>query len=202
MLTTRVRDEAGMTLIELLVVMAILGVVGMVAMWGMINGMRTTERVDQRVEALTELQRNAERVTREIRGGLTSHTSPHPPGCVVMTLGDYDTQFVVQRATERLRFTWSLPAASTTLTQSVARWDASTTTWVPVSSAPISSHLQNRTDTVPVFTYLDADGDATTDVADVRKVRLQLRRTIPGQSAVEVDTTVALRNGGLPCPSV
>lgn len=203
MLSRRLRaDEDGLTLIELLVVMVILGIVGTVAMMGMINGMQATDRVDRRVEALTELQRNAERITRELRGGLTSHGAPADDGCVVMPLNDYDTQLAIQRTAERLRFSWSLPTGSSTLTESVARWDAATSSWVAVSSRPITTGLQNRADGVPVFTYLDRDGDPTTTVADVRKVRLLLRRTIPKQSPVELTTTVALRNGGLSCPSV
>lgn len=193
--------EEGLTLIELLVVMVILGIVGTVATTGMINGMRTTDRVDRRVEALTELQRNAERITRELRGGITSYSTPTPPGCVVMPLNAYDTQIVVQRSTQRLRFAWSLPSGSTTLSQTVSRWDPATSAWVTVSTTPISRSVGNRNAAVPVpvFRYLDARGATTTAVADVRQIRLSLVRQIPGQAAVEFETTVALRNGGLAC---
>lgn len=66
----RMRDggEVGFTLIEMLVVLLLTSVVGTVAMQGMITGMRVTQRQSSRVEALNEVKKSFERVTRDIRG--------------------------------------------------------------------------------------------------------------------------------------
>lgn len=60
--------DEGFTLIELLVVCTLTVVVGAIAANAMITGMATTQRQSSRTEALNEVKKTFERVTRDVRG--------------------------------------------------------------------------------------------------------------------------------------
>jgi prepilin-type N-terminal cleavage/methylation domain-containing protein len=62
-----VRNEDGFTAMELLIVMALMAVIGAVAVSGMVQGIRTTDHGQDRVEALAQTQTGIERLSRELR---------------------------------------------------------------------------------------------------------------------------------------
>lgn len=60
-------NQAGFTLVELLVAMLLLGVVGGVVLRSVVQSMRLTSETTERTNALTDIQRGLERVSRQIR---------------------------------------------------------------------------------------------------------------------------------------
>lgn len=60
-------DERGFTLIELLVAVSLMGVVGAVTVGGVVRSLQVTTVASARVEAMTDLQRVQERITRAVR---------------------------------------------------------------------------------------------------------------------------------------
>lgn len=201
--------DEGLTLVELMIVVLILGVVGGITVTGLVRGMQTTDRIEARVEAFTDLQRAAERVARDLRRGVWDDTSVTPvpspaTGCSFISLDPSDVTLVVFDGTDRFRHRYQL--VGNELRLDVDQFAGGT--WTNVSDATVISDLDNAATGDPVFTYLDsggddllADGVQGSDRAAVRKFRLTLVRQVRDQPAVDLQTTVAARNGGLPCPA-
>jgi prepilin-type N-terminal cleavage/methylation domain-containing protein len=179
------RDEGGFTLVELLVVLVLLGVVGGIVASGLTTAMRSTRQTQARIDAMAELQRGAERISRELRAACP----------VVGILDPHEVTAAIQRDGERLRHTYRFDAATGILSQTVARDDAGTWTTV-VDGRPL---VQDLLDPTATFTYLDLDEDPAALARDVRTVRLVMRRDLPEQGPIEVETLVSLRNGGRSC---
>lgn len=175
--------EAGASLVELLVVLVLVSVVGTIAVNGLVTAMRVSRQTEARVQAAAELQRATERITRDVRAA-----------CPMEVLAADELVGVVHPDTGAAR-------------RAIYRYDAATQTLVSataVATGPIvpTGEMVVMTDVEPdgaLFTYLDAAGDPVTAAADVRTVRVALRRDLPEQDPVEIETTVALRNGGRAC---
>jgi prepilin-type N-terminal cleavage/methylation domain-containing protein len=179
------RDESAFTLVELLVVLVLMGVVGGIVTNGLTTAMRTTRETQTRIDAMAELQRGAERISRELRAACP----------IVGTLAPHAVTAAIQRDGERLRHTYRFDAATGILSQDVVRDDAGTWTTV-LDGHPL---VQDLLDTGATFTYLDVDAEAAALARDVRTIRLVMRRDLPEQGPIEVETTVSLRNGGRSC---
>lgn len=220
-------DEGGFTLVELLVVVLILGVVGAFTLTALVQGMDTSDRVTARVETLTNLEMAAQRLSREVRRGtwvaayedMTSATSPissTPRECVLpatgasvsdATLKSDDLSLVSLQ--EGVRYRTRLLLQGSTLTMDVDRWVDSSTGWVDHSDQILATGLTNADHTIPLFTYLEADGTeivpgggtfGTPEIERVEKVRIRFRADSRGTDPIEVQTVVAPRNGGSTCP--
>jgi type II secretory pathway pseudopilin PulG len=212
LLTPTLREEArrddGLGLVELLVVVLVLGVIGAMTITSLVRGMRTTDRVEARIQASTDLQRAAERVARDLRRGVWTDISltplPSPPaGCTYVSLDGDELTLIVFDGIERFRHTYT--HVDGTLTLDVDRWSSGA--WADVSTTTVIDGLQNATAGEDVFSFLDRnggdlleDGLDPTDHADVRNFRLTLVGTVRDQPAMTLNTTVAARNGGIPCP--
>lgn len=203
------RREDGLGLVELMIAILIMGVVGGITVTGLVRGMQTTERVDARIQTSTELQKVAERVARDLRRGVWTDTSLTPPpttppaGCTFLSLDPNELTLIVFDGTDRYRHRYVLTGQ--TLTLDVDQWVASA--WADVSNQVVTTGLTNIARGVPLFTYLDreavdvlADGLQGSDHASVRSFRLNLVGAVNGQPDIPLSTTVAARNGGLPCP--
>jgi prepilin-type N-terminal cleavage/methylation domain-containing protein len=179
------RSEAGFTLIELLVVVMILGVVGSIVTTGLVQSMQNTRQTQARVQAMAELQRAAERVSRELRAACP----------IVGTLDDNAVTAAIQRDGEQLRHTYRFEGGD--LLQDVQRREGGN--WVTdVSGRSLVTDLSPPED--GTFEYRGS-GDSEAPLArDVRTIRMTFVRALPeGVGPVEVQTLVSLRNGGSSC---
>jgi prepilin-type N-terminal cleavage/methylation domain-containing protein len=179
------RAEAGFTLVELLVVLLLVGVVGSIVTSGLITAMTSTRQTQARIDAMAELQRGAERISRELRAACP----------IIGTLDPHAVTAAIRRDGERLRHTYQFDIGTGILSQDVTRYDAGSWT-TTVSGRPLVQDLVNADAT---FTYLDIDGETAVLPRDVRTVRLTMRRDLPEQGPIEVETLVSLRNGGRSC---
>jgi type II secretory pathway pseudopilin PulG len=204
------RDESGIGLVELLVVILIMGVVGGMTVTSLVQGMRTSSRVDARIQTSTDLQRAAERVARDLRRGVWTDISmvtppAEPDGCTYVSLEPDDLTLIVFDGSDRYRHVYT--HASGALSLDIDQWVAGA--WADVSDQVVIDGLNNATAAtpVPVFSFLDRDGvdllDDGLDASDrssVRNFRLTLVGTVTDQPDITLSTTVAARNGGLTCP--
>lgn len=181
--------EAGFTLVELLVVMALMLIVGAVVVNGIVSGLRASERGRARVEALTDLELAAERMARDLRFadpvGAASATQ-----VIVNVLRDDAGSLV------RHRVTFTVDAATGTITETRATYDP------PSAVAPTSTTTRevigDLDPATTVFAFGKADGQAwvpgTDELSDLAEIRLDLRRELPDQDPIEVETSVFVRN--------
>lgn len=179
----RTGSEAGASLVELLVVVVLIGVVGTIAVNGLVTSMRVSRQTEARVQAYAELQRAAERISRDLRAVCPLEVLEPARVVGVVHPGDGTAQRVIYRYDAG---THSLRSAKEAATG-------------PVGSPPETTVMVDVEPAGDLFTYLDDAGTATTVAADVRTVQISLRRALPEQDPVQVETLVALRNGGRSC---
>lgn len=189
---TRIReDEQGVSLVELLVVVAITVVVGLVVTSGMSSAVRATTQTQRRIDALTDLQRAVARVGREVRAARPLCSASNATRIVA----------VVDRGTERHRYTYEIVTASGATTLRETREIVSGTGSAScTASAASTRQVTAATDVVSatIFTYHTSTGAATTDATAAAEVAITLRRAITSQQPLRVDTRVSVRNLGLP----
>ena len=185
-LRARLGHEGGATLVEMLVIVILMGVVGSIVTNSLVLAMRTTMRSQDRSYSLAELQKGAERLSREIRSG-----TPVALSASTATLD-------VIRNGQRHRLTYTITAGGV-LQQTKQIWNSS-------ASNP-SLIAANSTVTTPVvtdlvvaapFTYFDREGTAIATPAapysTVDRVVVTLQRQLDGQPAIRIDSGVELRN--------
>lgn len=181
------RDDAGFSLIELIVVMGIMLVVGAVVISGIVSGLRATARGQARVEALTDLERAAERMARDLR--FADPVDGATPTQVIVNVLRDDTGTQV-----RHRVTYAVAVG--TITETRAIYDP------PSAAAPTTTRTSTVIDgldpATPVFVFSDADGQVwvpgTDPLDDLAEIQLDLRRELPDQDPIEVETSVFVRN--------
>lgn len=180
-------DETGFTLVELLVVMALMLIVGGVVLNGIVSGLSAAERGRQRVIALTDLERAAERMARDLRFADPVDAASGTSVTVNVLRDDAGSQVrhrvtytVAGDAITEMRAIYDPPSAavagSTTTREVIADLDAGTT----------------------VFAFFKADGQPWTSGTDapgeLAEIQLDLRRELPQQDPIEVETSVFVRN--------
>jgi prepilin-type N-terminal cleavage/methylation domain-containing protein len=182
MSVTDSRREDGFTLVELLVVILLLGVVGSVVTAGLVSAMGHTRDSQERIHAMAELQRSAERITREMRAA-----------CPVMAIDDDDVTVAIQRGGETVYHQFYRDADDRLRHAVKENSDDA-----PDGGNVLITDLPD--DGEALFTFLGDSGAVVTDARDVRIVRMSLRSELPAQDhTVEVETTTSLRNGGRSC---
>lgn len=202
-------SEAGFSLIELLVVVAILGVVGGITLTGLVQGMSTSARADQRIHTYTELERASERITRDLRRAVWTDisiapTTAPPPGCTFLDLSPDAITLIVLDGSTRYRHRYQLVGGQLNLTTET--WTNGA--WANASTVPVIGQIVNGTSANPIFSYLAADGTdliasdgfQEADRGRVRKFKLRLVADVSQQGPVALETLVGARNGGSPCP--
>ena len=179
--------EAGFTLVELLVVMALMLIVGSVVVNGIVSGLRAAERGRVRVEALTDLELAAERMARDLRFA-DPVDGASATQVIVNVLRDDAGTLVRHRVT--------FDVAGGTITETRAVYDPpSSATATSMTVREVISDLDPAT---TVFAFAKADGQpwapVTDELFDLAEIRLDLRRELPDQDPIEVETSVFVRN--------
>jgi prepilin-type N-terminal cleavage/methylation domain-containing protein len=207
MLTRLRNDQSGVTLIELLVVVIILGVVGGVAMSGIVTGLQATRRGEARVAALNDLQKGIERVGRELRSAeeLRFEAGSDPSAVVIAQ---------IVRGGERHRFRYylsELPDGSAELREDVRR-ETLAGALVSTSDGLFIADIANHETGQPLFTYyttnpvtgqlleINCDPSASAclqEHATATQVRLTLERLLPEQDPIRVETVLNIRSARL-----
>lgn len=179
-------DEAGFALVELLVVMALMLIVGGIVVNGIVAGLRASERGRQRVVALTDLERAAERMARDLR-----FADP-----VDAATGTTVTVNVLRDAGTQVRHRVTYTVAAGTINETRAVYDPpSASTPSSTTSREVIADLDPAT---TVFGFEKADGQpwvsGTDPTSDLAEIQLDLRRELPDQAPIELETSVFVRN--------
>lgn len=187
MLTPRRRpgrsdDERGFTMVELLVVMLIMGVIGAFTMTSLVEGLRTSNDADRRIQAMTDLQQAGQRVSRELRMACSVETAA--ADVVVLDL-----------LRDGTRYRYRIEADAAGVLQADIDTVAADGTTTDHRVDRIAEDITNG-DTL--FAYFDANGVSTTVASQVRDVTLTLQRQAPDE-VLEWTADLHLRNGGLSC---
>lgn len=177
------RSSDGFSLIELLVALLIAGVVGGVAVSGIVGGLHQTARTQDRIDAFSELQITVERMSREVRAA-DPITDATPDRMEVQ----------VRRDGGCFRFVYELAGDELQVRRDVSADDCATFT--PGASTPMVSDVINPGGR-PLFTYQTSDGAPTTSLEDISTVNMEIVRDLRDQQPVAVSTVVNVRNAGI-----
>lgn len=177
----------GFTSVELLVVMGIMLAVSVVVLSSLVAGLRATARGQARVEALTDLERAAERMARDLRFADPIDAATNTQ-VIVNVLRDEGGNPV------RHRVTYDVGAG--TIAETRAVYDPPDAA-VPTSTAT-TTVIGDLDPGATVFSFAKADGQAwiagTDALTDLAEIRLDLRRQLPDQNPMELETSVFVRN--------
>lgn len=182
-----VDDDGGFTIVELLVVVVLLTLVGGVVVSGIVAGLRATERGQARVEALTDLERAAERMARDLR--FADPVDAATTGQVIVNVlrDDAGTQV-------RHRVTYTVAGGTITETREIFNPPTAAT----ATSTATTEVIADLDPATTVFAFATADGQAwvpgTDALGDLAEIALDLRRELPDQDPIEVETSVFVRN--------
>jgi prepilin-type N-terminal cleavage/methylation domain-containing protein len=208
-LRERAGDEEGFSLIELLVVVTLLSIIGGALVSGLTAGYRTTVVVDNRVQAVTDLQRALEYVGRNVRvADSVGNGAIRPSTSTQLDLDVYQDD--AAGSLTRVRFTYTLvPSVEFSglvrLRETRAVWNDPESAAAGYQPAATRFLVDGVDPLIPMFAYFDEEGSpmasvTATNAQDVTEVVLTVdRRTRDPRNperSVEVTTRVALRNAG------
>ena len=188
------QDDGGFTLIEILVVMMLIGVVAAVTASITSQGMTATRDTQKRVALSQDLQRETERIARDLRVADTLRATS--ASSVVLDL---------YRGGRCVRRSYTVAGSQLTVgSVTFAAWPCPAYP-TPGSAVPVSTEtgvlLSSLSPAAPPFlTYTDAGSQPliTPVPALVRSVSVTLSTTKPGSAApLTLSTTVGVRNAAL-----
>lgn len=196
-LRQRLADDAGVSLVELLIAVVLMAVIGGAVTTSLVQGMQLTMSTQNRFDALADLQKSVDRITRELRAA-----DP-----IVRANSNDDTAVVEvyrdQAFAEKLRYTFYFCQADKVVKvrREVLPAGAPTTPSCASADPTLLTNVTRGTridgTTIPVFQYLRADGvtPEPTDSAKVYRLVVTVKRAVVHQSDdVQVQTEVRLRN--------
>lgn len=167
MLTPSESREQGFTLIELMVVIAILSVIGGVVVASVVRALEVTTQANERTNALTDIERGLERVTRQIRVADPLLIDPDKQ-CDSLSLSatECETQ-VLQRRLDALSYAnnqlvqnsyyLDTSSPSVELQQDVTITDPDTGNIVADSTGQFIADIANLKTGTPLFRFLAPD---------------------------------------------
>ena len=195
----RLDDERGVSLVELLVVILLMSVIGGAATTSLVRSMKVSAATQTRFDALGDLQKSVDRMTRELRAAAPQVVGGAP---VVVAEEDRIVVDVFREGFSQIRrFTYVYCPAQ-------RRIHAGTEGPTPVPSG-IPLDVNCATTTLPiliedvtnpaagagsVFEYRDRNGAVTLDRTRVKTIRVTVKRDLPDQQPITVETMVRLRN--------
>jgi prepilin-type N-terminal cleavage/methylation domain-containing protein len=171
-MTRRLRGEGGFTLVETLVTMAIMGIVMTVFGQVLLTSSKTSNRVEEQATLQNEVRVVVDQLTTDLRqatnAGGTSPVEAVSSTSLTFVSPDRQTPFHLRRISYRLQ-NGQLQRSSSVST------DTDGWPWVwPAAPATYFPMIDSVTGT-SVFTFYDANGNATTDPTTVRSARISLR---------------------------
>lgn len=186
--TSKPTGEGGFTLAELLVVMAIMTVIGAMTTSLVVSSLRSTKQTQSRVAASQDVQREVERVARDLR--VADPIRVAAPNRTVLDL---------YREGRCVRRTYELAAGSLTVSSTTyPSWAACAsypTTGGAVSGQTLLRDVVNGAQ--PMFSYRGVSGSlpASFQPRQVAQVTLSLTHLAPGAAgSATLSTTVGVRN--------
>ena len=206
-------DERGVSLIELLVVVVLMSAIGGVVTTSLVKGMQVSASTQSRFDALADLQKSVDRMTRELRAAapLAVGGAPvlvaEPHRVAVYSFRTDDTTATPTAFGERRRFTYRYCPTQQTLLARVEGPTPAPSGAVPglscgaSTSILISDVANGAYDPAvagsAVFTYYDSNGTLLPQpvvLASVQRIRVVVTRALPNQDPITVETMVRLRN--------
>lgn len=194
-LRARLAQEQGVSLVELLVVIVLMSVIGGAATTSLVRSMKVSAATQTRFDALADLQKSVDRMTRELRAAAPLVVGGAPvvvaePNRVVVNVFRNNfseiRRFTYLYCPAQQRIHVRTEGPSPAPSGAPAAMDCSTTT------APIL--IEDVNNTGAVFQYFTAAGVATTVPSQVRTIRVNVRRALPDQAPITVETRVRVRN--------
>lgn len=202
-------EDAGFTLVEALTTFILIGIVGGMMATGIASGARSTATVEDQVRATAKLRTAVERLARELRTA-----DPIELG----TAGPQRLQVRIVRNDVCRRFAYNLvgadllqyvqaplspapaPLGSRTV---VGACTSPAAAWPLPAGTPATVLAPQLSTTAPIFTYYDAagavmafgGGGPTLSEKNIVRIRITLRRELPGRKPIQVSTDVQVRNG-------
>lgn len=205
-------DERGVSLVELLVVIVLMGVIGGIGTTSMVRGMKVSAATQSRFDALADLQRSVERMTRELRAAAPTQVGGAP--VLVAEANRVSVAVWRNNFTEQYRFTYQYCPTQQTL---LVRREGPLATPPTPGTGP-TLNCVTPTDPIlitrvsnqppapgqPMFRYFVRDPltgletatpTITPTLSLVRKIEVNVWRSMPDQTTpIKVRTMVRLRN--------
>jgi prepilin-type N-terminal cleavage/methylation domain-containing protein len=167
----RLREDGGFTLVETLVTMAIMGIVMTVFVQLLVTSSTTSNRVEEQATLQNEVRVVVDRLTMDLRqatnAGGTSAVEAVSSTSVTFDSPDRLTPFHLQRISYRL-------ADGQIERSSLVSTDNDGWPWVWPATPATFFPLIGSVTSPGIFTFYDADGNATTDPTAVRSARISL----------------------------
>ena len=196
MLRKRLNDEGGVSLIELLVVILLMTIIGGVGTTTLVRSMRVSASTQTRFDALADLQRSVDRMTRELRAAAPLQMGGAP---VVVAEADRVVVNVFRNNfTEQRRFTYQFCPTQQRLHARVEgptpAPPGGTPGTISCSSNAVPVLIEDVNNAGAMFEYFNSAGAATTVPSQIKTIRVTVRRALAGQPPITVTTMVRLRN--------
>ena len=215
----KLADERGISMVEVLVVMVLIGIVGSVTTTSLVRGMQASASTQSRFDALAELQKSVDRVTRELRAAAPVQVAAADRAVVVVYRNNFTEQvrytYQLCGADDRLHVRKEGPFQTPDLPAKVAPEFVAPA--APISCATTVPPLIDRVTNTgvgaqAVFQYFPGTVTVTEATADalalpapvnpsqVRQIRVRIVRSLPpgpgsaAQNPIAVSTFVRLRN--------
>ena len=212
MIRARLADDSGVSLVELLVVIVLMGVIGGIGTTSMVRGMKVSAATQSRFDALADLQRSVDRMTRELRAAAPTQVGGAP---VLLAQANRISVAVWRNNfTEQYRFTYQYCPDQQTL---LVRREGPLATPPTPGTGPLLNcvtptdpilitGISNNTPAPgqPMFRYFVRDPATglesptptlTPTLSLVRKVEVNVWRSMPDLTTpIKVTTMVRLRN--------
>jgi prepilin-type N-terminal cleavage/methylation domain-containing protein len=167
----RLRGEGGFTLVETLVTMAIMGIVMTVFGQVLVTSTKTSNRVEEQATLQNEVRYVVDQLTMDLRqatnAGGTSPVVALSSTSLTFDSPDRLTPFHLRRISYRL-------VNGQIERSSLVSTDTDGWPWVWPATPATFFPLINSVTSPSIFTFYDADGNATTDPTAVRSARIDL----------------------------
>lgn len=176
-------DDRGFSLIEVLVAATLSTLLGAIMLTGVVRSLGVTAEATTRVETLSDLQRVAERITRNVR--VADPLLVATPTQVRMTAYDDVTRRVIE-------YTHTGASVSQTITIF-----ANHTTGVASSSSTTTIIDGLDQGAAPVFSFLTANGSTWATPAPIpaiARVEVHLRGSVDRGTPISITSSAFLRN--------